>query len=320
MNNKYIIILLFVIAILSCIGLALLLERELRENRAMTIAKKFMEKTEKNSEARRKKEHKLQQEEGNRENKNIFLRLDLLLERSGLTRIIKFLNSETFIGYMLCASVAIAWYVLKNYDYIFCTIALLCFWFVTYAIIYGFSIHTEKIINENLLQFSNLLESYSASSSDIIEIFELSSEYLDEPLRGAIKNCVIDARSGMSIRAAIEKVKIKMGNRKLSELLVNIEECSKSNADYAKIVRQMHISIDVYMTEKEERKKMVNQARAQIAIMVGVFIFSIKLIESMFEQQLFSLLMSTSMGKGIVLGVAITFFFVLYKMITMERI
>lgn len=191
--------------------------------------------------------------------------------------------------------------------------------FLVYIMMFLLVTHNSKVIEENLLQFSDLLESYSAASDDIIDIFEKTAEYLDEPLYSAIKKCVMEARTDGNIQAAFQRLKIRVGNRKLSELLSNIEECSNNNADYGGVVRRIHDSIETYITEKEERKKLAAGAKKNILLMVLVFLYSIKVVQDFIGMNVFTYLQKTPMGKIILIfGFGVTLF-VIYKLVVMGK-
>ena len=313
--------LLLLIAGISCVVIGYLLLREIKDNHAIeSVTKNLIEKTFDAEQKRKNREEQLQIEEGNREKMNLIYRFDLIIEKSGIKRKLTFMNTEIFIITVAGSSIIVgilSGMIFHNMLYEILIIAI--YLFLVYIMMFLLVTHNSKVIEENLLQFSDLLESYSAASDDIIDIFEKTAEYLDEPLYSAIKKCVMEARTDGNIQAAFQRLKIRVGNRKLSELLSNIEECSNNNADYGGVVRRIHDSIETYITEKEERKKLAAGAKKNILLMVLVFLYSIKVVQDFIGMNVFIYLQKTPMGKIILIfGFGVTLF-VIYKLVVMGK-
>lgn len=313
--------LLLLIASISCVVIGYLLLREIRDNNAIERAtKNLVKKTFDAEQNRKKREEQLQLEEGNREKVNLIYRFDLVIEKSGIKRRFKFMNTELFIitivgGALIVGTLSNLIFHNMFYEILIISIYL----FSVYIMMFLLITHNDKVVEENLLQFSDLLESYSATSDDIIDIFEKTSEYLDEPLYSAIKKCVMEARTDGNIQAAFQRLKIRIGNRKLNELLSNIEECSNNNADYGGVIRRIHGSIETYITEKEERKKLASGAKKNILLMVLVFLYSIKVLQDFIGMSIFEYLQQTPIGKIILIfGFGVTLF-IIYKLVVMGK-
>lgn len=315
---------LYGIAFISCMVLGYLFINTVRRNNIMAHmaknARDAMENTASKTLERKKNEEEEYRKYGKKDKTNIIYKLDIALEKTGLRNTFPFLVTEVFLLIVAGASIAIliiVEIVTNNMLYaIFgCVLNLL----LVYLLIYILNERVNAKIDDNLLQFADLLESYSLTSDDIINIFENLYPYLDEPLHSIVLDCVNDVKISGDTELAFQRMRVKTGNRSFGELVLNIEECSKNNADYATVVRGIKATLDLRMTEKEDRKRMANGARFNIAIMLLVYVVSINIISDFVETDIITYLQATPVGIGVLCFLAAVMLFVLYKLITMGR-
>ena len=315
---------LYTVALLSCIALGFAIVYIIKNNRigAETSARsrRLLKSLTHKSMRRKEEEENSRLKLGNQKNKNLLFKMDLALEKSGLRRKFPFLVTEVFI--LGNAAVAgIIFFVVEGYkkSIVYSLLAVIIYLFIIYTIIYLMVQRNEKLIEDNLLQFANLLESYSLTSDDLVSIFENVYEFLDEPLRSAILTCVSEMKTTGDHRGAFERLKLKFGNRSLNELLTNLEECSKNNANYGSVVRGIHTTLETHLTEKEERKKLANGARLNIIIMMGINFYCLNTVGDFLEGNILSLLQSSAMGMCVLIVQFCVNIFCLYKILTLGR-
>ena len=149
-----------------------------------------------------------------------------------------------------------------------CIITVFFFYFLYHAV----SDMQVKKIDESILQFANLLHSYSYQN-DLISVFESITPQLEEPLRTAVATCVAESRVDGDVSGAIGRLSLKMRHRKLTELLQALEAGSKNNANYKAIIGRCYDSIIIYKGEKEIRRATARGARINIILMLFIFVY-----------------------------------------------
>lgn len=316
-----IVILCYVISLICCLGLGYFLVKNIRKNNAISKAATRIAKESSQSFYERKKaEEERYIREGNIDEKSFLYKLDLIISKSGIQRKISFINTEIFIllvVIMMAIAIAVVTYITRNgfYGVITGTLVL----FLVVCIMFYLVSRNEKILDENVLQFADMLEGYSAVSDDIVDIFERCAEYLDEPLKSAIKHCVAESRIDGNIKLALQRMRIRLGHRKLNEMLVNIEECSLNNADYRAVITRLKNSIGIYISEREERSKMARDAKVNMLIMLGVLVISMYVMQSFVEENIITFLMARTAGEFILYGVFVVVLITFWKLITLGK-
>lgn len=309
------------IALISCIALSYIVIKKIQENNAITLAtKKLIKNTQNTSMERIKQEEEKRRLHGNYKNKNILYKMDISLLKSGLKKKFTFLSTELF--FLIAAVIVVTAGMItlefsKNLLYMILMMMLSAF--VIYVAVYLLVQKNEKIIEDNMLQFADLLESYSSSSDDIINILDLIAIELDEPLQSSIYQCVNEARMDGDISSAFDRLIVRIDNKKFTQLIQNIEECSKNNADYGKVIRRNNESINLYISEKEIRKTMANQARINILIMFLIFGICIMFVSKFIDIGISEFFMSSGVGRGLFTITVMIFLYVIWKMISMGR-
>lgn len=173
-----------------------------------------------------------------------------------------------------------------------------------------------KKIDESILQFANLLHSYSYQS-DLITIFESIIPQLEEPLRTAVATCVAESRVDGDVSGAIGRLSLKMRHKKLTELLQALDAGSKNNANYKAIIGRCYDSITIYKGEKEIRRATARGARINIILMLFIFVLCIATLVVFLELPLSLIFFSDSVGNKMFLFCCAVLLYVCWKFITL---
>lgn len=304
-------------AFISCVSMSYFFIKYIRKN---NVFEKLLQESDNSTYERRIHEEERYKKEGNTSQRNTVYKLDLMLMHSGIKDKLPFINTEVFLLLLSCVTLLttyIAGKLLQNslLGLGFGTLVL----FIIICILFVLVSRNEKIVDENILQFADLLESYSSISDDIVDILERSSEYLEEPLCHMVKECVTESKTDGNVRMALQRLRMRVGNRKLSELLLNIEECAQSNADYASVIGRCKNSISIYISEKEERAHIAKDAKINIVIMLGVMLVSMKVMESFIEDNIITFMMASYQGRIVLYGAFVVMLITLWKIITLGK-
>jgi len=313
---------LYGIIFLCLIGLSYLLAGLIqRKNVFSVVANAIKDSTKDVSSVRHKQEWEDFKAAGNTEKLNFFTRIDIAIEMSGLKTYFSWFNTELLlliVSAVVFAAGITVFIFTQSVLYAVVTLGLCIFTF--YAVVYLLNSRVTKIVDDNLLQFANLLYSYSNSMNDLVELFDVASLQLDEPLRGAVKKCVNEIRMFEGdTSAAFGRLILKVRHRKLTEMLQSLEEGSRNNADYRAILSRCYDSISIYKDQKEIRKTMARGARLNVAIMIGIFVLCLMMVLSITQTSFYEFYFASASGKIMFTYCVMVFIYTFWKMITMDR-
>lgn len=313
---------LYGILFLCLVGLSYLLIKFIQSKNVFSIvAHTIKDNTKDISIARKKQDQDYFKTVGNTEKLSFFTKIDIALEMSRLKIYFPWVNTElvllivAMLTFAACMSILIF-----TKSFLYSGFVLLVCIFFFYMLIYILNARITKIVDENLLQLSNLLYSYSNSINDLTTLFDTVAIQLDEPLQSAIKQCVNEIKVfGSDTSEAFGRLILKFHHRKLTELLQALEEGSHNSANYREIIRRCYESISTYKGQKEIRKTMVRGARLNVLIMIGVFILCLILVFSITQMTFYDFFFHSISGKMIFIYCMVIFLYTLWKLITMNK-
>jgi Flp pilus assembly protein TadB len=119
------------------------------------------------------------------------------------------------------------------------------------------------------MTFINLLENYSSMEDELIAIFSRIQPFLTEPVRSAVEQCCIEAEMTGDKGRAIRNLEKRIEHEKFKELIRNLEICSRYEANYAEVIKDSRSLLREYLAAAKERKAILNNARIEIAMIIG---------------------------------------------------
>ena len=300
-------------------GLSYLLVNTIKEKKVFNVvAEQLKVRTNMISKARIKSSEEEYKLVGNDEKVGFFTRLDIVINMSSLKRKFPHINTELvllFVALITLVAGIITAIVLKNTMFVLlaCIITVFFFYFLYHAV----SDMQVKKIDESILQFANLLHSYSYQS-DLISVFESITPQLEEPLKTAVATCVAESRVDGDVSGAIGRLSLKMRHRKLTELLQALEAGSRNNSNYKAIIGRCYDSITIYKGEKEIRRATARGARLNIILMLLIFVLCITTLVVFLELPLSLIFFSDKVGNRMFLFCCIVLLYVCWKFITLD--
>lgn len=292
---KVILIILLTYAIYNCI-------KYIQENRAFEkSARKMFIKAEGKYRNRQEEELRKRFEEGNQEKISFFYKIDLMLERSGLRKKIKFLNTEIYLGIALVASsVAFISATIVTGAWIIGIIVFSIIVLMFYLIIYIMSGLNYEKVEGNILTFVNLLENYSQTNDDIVTIFGKIYEYLEEPLRGYIELFYEESISTGDVTKAFRNLENRIENTRFKEIIRNLEICSRHEANYQEIIKDCRYNLKEYLKNLQKKKAIIQNGRASLSMALGTSGFLVYMFSG-FVPNLSEILITSPIGNAIIL-------------------
>ncbi len=154
-------------------------------------------------------------------------------------------------------------------------------------------------IEKQMLSFMNLMENFSMSDDDIVNICDRTDPYLKEPLKGIIHEFVMEARLYGDMEDSFDKLMKRLRGTKLKEVFQNIKICSVHNTNYKEVIKDARSSVKQYLRSKSIQKAVIKSARVDLAALVAAGAIIIKILNEFLTQDVFTILRSGYIGVAI---------------------
>lgn len=214
--------------------------------------------------------------EGN--DKDILSRIDEILNYSGIKEKIPWLTTELFIVLALLLIAIVSTIVLLTFGLIQGLLSAVIIAAAIRLSIVLLSIYRSKLIDEQLLQFMNIIDNFSKTSNDIIDIFEKASLYIQNPLRNQIYQAVQKARNSGSKEIALKDLQDNVKNKHFKMLVRNLDISSNFESNYSDIVEDCRGVFHGYIRSQKELKQIQIGGIIQIGFLVVLSLVAIQMI------------------------------------------
>ena len=307
LSNQYVLFgLKFLIFVLIAFCIFQLVNNIINENLISKKLKEIYEETDKNTKERLEEQEELFQNEGYQEHQPILVKLDDLIIDSGIKRIIKFLNAEILVVFVILID-AIAFLLLQEFVHqLYATVMVLLALSVTpFTILKLMSGKRKKETDDELINFINLIENYSKTSDDIMTIIGRTYPYLEEPLRSATEECYLEGTRTGDITKALDNFSKKINHKKFKTLIRNISICSRYEANYSDVAEDSREMLMEYLAGKRQREAMVKNARIEMIIIMFLSAIMFGFMGSFVGENIFYALQKTFIGTIILYAITI---------------
>lgn len=307
---------LHIILLLFIIIVSILIVVSLIQNNTIQKVKDNIDESVK---ARTEREELLRKSEGAQDKENVFYKIDLMLNQSGIKNKIRFFAPEYLL---LCCSliVSISFAIGIIFQRILFSLVIgisICVGIILCLVLKANS-NYRKVENQ-LIHFLNLVENYTKSEDNIITIFGKVYPYLQEPLASAVKVCYAEANNTGDMVLAFRRLDTKIGHEKFSEILRNIELCSKYEANYQAVVSTSREIMTSYTKSKRKIKNITEEAIIDLAIMIMAMAILFGVIDSFIDGSLLQILTSGVIGIAILGYIAIVLIYSLFSILAIVR-
>ena len=278
------------------------------------------EKLKENAKNRKNKEELIAIEEGNVEKRNKLFELDLLIEQSGIKKIFPSLTGELFIIFMLVVAV-IAFALLDGLvnSVLICISLSVVAAIMLYFVIVLLADKNYRYIEKQIMPFLNIIENYTKTTDDIIDVFGKVYPYLDEPLSSAVQECYVEAMSNGDYRTAFQHFETKIPHEKLSDIIRNIEICSRHEANYDVIVEESRNIMRDYLRSRKEQKVMAQNFTAELVIFTILGFLALNMVNTLISASIWELLFNSFIGNLFVAALIGVYVFSVYSIISVAR-
>mgnify|MGYP006329529395 FL=1 len=265
------ILLLRVGLFLALVLTAFLLLKYLKEHKVLSsVADSVYEKAKAQESERQAEQQLLILLEGRQEKLNLLYKLDLLVLQSNIRKYIPFASTEILIVMTIILAAA-AYGIVAHLTgiWIFGMLGFAGVGFLCYMVLYFMALSSYRKTEESLMTFINLLENYSSMEDELIAIFSRIQTFLTEPIKSAVEQCCIEAEMTGDKGRAIRNLEKRIEHEKFKELVRNLEICSRYEANYGEVIKDSRSLLREYLAAAKERKAILNNARIEIAMIIG---------------------------------------------------
>lgn len=309
-------IILFILLFTACY---LLISYLKKHNTIQVNFEKLNESTRKATKELLDDEAKRELEVGIVEKESVILTLEKNIIYSGLKKYIPFLNATTYIvGNIIFASLGFiigtqVWGMIIG-------IAFAGFVILISKIILALMVSSAyQKVEDNVITFINLIENFSKTDSDIINILCKTIQYLDEPLKTKVEEAyLIGKRTGDS-DLALKTLQKNIQHRMFKQIIRSLISCSHYESNYEDVIEDSRNMLMEYLKGKKERSEIARNAKIEIAMLVACSAVVIIMMNSFLSTGIISLLMSNPIGQGILIFTLILIFIMIYQMIFLGK-
>lgn len=233
---------------------------------------------------------------------SIFDKISNRFTYSGLGKRFTFLNKELWILIQLIMAVGIYFITVLIYQkWMIALITAIIFLFVLYGLESLLILKNYKSVDDNLLEFLNILGNYSITSGDISGVLHKVSKYMNEPLKSALEECYYETQTTGDNTLALHSLAEKIEHPKFKEIIRSLEVCSRYSADFSVLVKSNRKMLQDYMSAKKDRSSLAREAKTNMLILIGMLIVILALTDQMLNVSIWSVLFHTTIGKIAVL-------------------
>lgn len=229
--------------------------------------------------------------------KNIFEKLEYRFLYSGLGRQIPFLSTELWMLFKLLTGIAIYFLIIFiSGKWLLAATAVTGYLFIIHFI-ESLLIHKNyKAVDENLLEFLNLLGNYSMTAGEVTGVFRKVSIYMKEPLKSALEECSYEAQTSGDTNVALLTLADKIEHPKFKEIIRGMEICTRYSADFSILVSSNRKVLQDYMRAKKERKSLAQESVMNMFVLLAMLVVVLIVADQMLSLSIWNLLLHTTVG------------------------
>lgn len=257
---------------------------------------------------------------GTVDNNGILEKIDVALNSAGWKEYYSYLSAEIFIAFIILITVVFSMIIYaftknRSVAFLFAVALLFIPWIILY---FAVGIRYKKT-ERQLMVFINLLENYSRTSDDLVDIIAKTEKYLGEPLNSAIRKFSWEAQHVGETEIAILHLKEKIPHRKFQGIIQNLNICRSHDTNYEEVIGDIRISMQQYLKAKEEKNSIRQGTRGSILIMMFVGCFIIRLVNGFVQGGLYRLLRGNFIGLMILFYILAVAIVGLWQLLKIDR-
>ena len=228
-------------------------------------------------------------------------KIDEELAYSGIKEKIKWITTEIYLILVALITVIVATVVTVVFGWGYGVIAAALVVIAFKMMLSLMANNRDKKTASIMLQFMNIIDNFSKTSDDLVNILEKSSKYLEEPLGSQIYDAVVEAKNTGDTLQALQDLQDKVRNKHFKVLMRNLEISSRFETNYSDIIEDCRNIFHEYLKSEKEKRTLRVNGMLEIGTMLICGIFCIYIIGDITDQGniILALLAGGALGRGI---------------------
>lgn len=245
-----------------------------------------------NREESQKRKQLLKEIQGNVVDKTWLDKIQDNVSKSGLTNVIPKLTAENFIVVNLVIALAISvvtFMFIKNIliSFVFGVIYLV----IPFLAVRILSKRTFDKIDSILVTFEDTMAANANISRDLVEIFRLSEDAAQEPIRSYITLFLHEVDTGLTVDEALKNLIARSPSETFKNFITNLYISYKNTSNFEEVIKESNdVAIKAASNYEEQKQKMDTARKTTVFIsltIVGVILMTIKMLDLDLVQTLF---------------------------------
>lgn len=182
--------------------------------------------------------------------------------------------------------------------------------FLQWFLVVSLRMKNLKRVDANLLKFLDFLGNYSVTAGEMTSVFSQVARYMEEPIRGALELCCMEATTTGDAGAALLAMEAYIEHPKFKELARNLEISVRYCTDFSAMVAGSRRSMREYLRAQRERRGLLAEAGINLALLLIMSFGMLAVVGKLLDFSIATFLVGTVVGR-IALGL-ICFFILLF--------
>ena len=151
-------------------------------------------------------------------------------------------------------------------------VVVVVFDFIVYYLMQIMIYNRAIIVEDQMIDFINLVASTSRQYSNIIDIFGSIYEKFKDPLKTALEEAYVEEKQINNLDVTLYHLKEKFDSVQFEFVIDNLLLCSKENGQYFDVAMDLSAIANVYYSSFQKKKQILRQAKINLTIMLALSI------------------------------------------------
>lgn len=181
------------------------------------------------------------------------------------------------------------------------------------------SMNNYQKVDKDLIQFLNMLGSYSLTAQEVTATFRKVARFMNDPLRTVLIECYEEARTSGKPEEALNNMVAKIEHPRFHEIIKNLEIAINYDADFTTVVKSNRQILQNYMSSKQERKALASDGVVNMFVMALALIGCVYFMGQLLGIDIWVELFGSLIGRIALIIEAICFLTMFWKIYTVNK-
>lgn len=181
------------------------------------------------------------------------------------------------------------------------------------------SMNNYQKVDKDLIQFLNMLGSYSLTAQEVTATFRKVARFMNDPLRTVLIECYEEARTSGKPEEALNNMVTKIEHPQFHEIIKNLEIAINYDADFTTVVKSNRQILQNYMSSKQERKALASDGVVNMFVMALALIGCVYFMGQLLGIDIWVELFGSLIGRIALIIEAICFLTMFWKIYTVNK-